>query len=78
MVAKTARDAGIDVPPDPEKYDADLFPHWHVYLAVQIGRQIDDYASVSENAKIISKISVEEIRAVTFADLIAKGVELAA
>lgn len=70
-----AESVGMKVPKDPDNFDRNAYPHFFVYLQLQIGRPILRNRSHVENAKIITSISNAEIRKITFPELIMMGVE---
>lgn len=73
MIAKAAEQAGMTVPVDPdEEFNADEFPHFHVYCNVQLGVPVT-WGNHWENAKIIAAIPVENIKKVTYTELVEKG-----
>lgn len=73
MLVSSAQHAGIRVPDDADKYDPDQYPHWHVYLLVQLGAPIPWAGAVFDNAAIIASISDDEIKTITYNQLIEKG-----
>lgn len=73
MLVSAAEKAGMAVPDDVENYDADKFPHWHVYTSVQLGTGLPYPAAHWDNAHVIAGIPESRIRKVTAADLIAAG-----
>jgi hypothetical protein len=73
LLMDAAEQAGIKTPADPEHYDPEQFPHWHVFVMAQIGSPMP-YAGVHwENAKVIAAISEPEVRTLSFRELCAKG-----
>lgn len=75
MLVPFAESAGMKVPKDPENFDANQYPHFYVYRVLQIGRPIIRNVSHAENARIIAEIPEDQIRLVTFPELIMMGVE---
>ena len=73
MLVKSATDAGMKVPPDPDNFDANEFPHFEVFCQVQLNRPMNVLNEHWENAKIIAGISEDDIRKVRLADLLALG-----
>ncbi len=49
-----AKQAGMKVPADVTNYDKAEFPHWHVFVAIQIGRPLANDDSHFKNAKTIA------------------------
>ena len=76
MLVRCASEAGMPVPEDPEKYDLDAFPHWNVFTTVQLGASMPTPNAHWENAKIIAAIPEKQIRKVTFAQLLKKGLHV--
>lgn len=62
------KDSGIKVPEDLENYNIEDYPHWHVYKVLHLGANLPAGA-LGENAKIIGKLSIEEVMKVTVQDL---------
>lgn len=73
MLVPAAQEAGMAVPPDPDDYDRDQFPHFFVFESVQIGASMPDFQAHWDNAKIIAAIPEDRIRKVTFDQLRRKG-----
>lgn len=73
LLVEPACEASIRVPLDPEVYDADRFPFWHVYAVWQIGRPLPDPVAHWDNAYVIAAVPEEKIRHVTFDELKARG-----
>ena len=65
----------IKQPDDFENYDANEFPHFHVFLMLHLARPID-VAAISENARIIASIPDDEIRTITIQELLDLGMHL--
>lgn len=72
ILASTAREAGIKVPDDPEKLDSKKYPHWNVFLGASLPR----WAALLNNAKLIASISDEEIKTITYQQLLNKGLKV--
>jgi hypothetical protein len=68
-----AEQAGIKVPDDLESFDANAFPHWHVYCSAQLGSPMPSPDSHWRNATLVGAIPEEAIRTITPADLLARG-----
>ena len=64
-----AMEAGMSVPDDPDSEDKDTYPHWFVFLEMQLGRPMPSPNSHWENAKVVAGIPDENIRLVTPEDL---------
>jgi len=74
MLVPFAESVGMKVPKDPENFDANKYPHFYVYRALQIGRPIIRNVSHADNARIIAEIPEDQIRSVSYVNLIALGV----
>lgn len=72
MLINAAQKAGMAVPPNPEAFDAEAFPHFHVFCLLQLGRPVS-WGEHWENAKIIAAIPVENLETMTLEDFISKG-----
>lgn len=75
LLVSAATDAGMPVPPDPNDFEDEKYPHFSVFCAVQLGRPMVP-GEHFDNAKIISGLTNEEIRTVTLEGLIAKGLRI--
>ena len=73
MLIGPAEQAGMATPEDAEDYDANSFPHWHVYLSVQLGTGLPYPSAHWDNARVVASIPEDRIRKVTMADLFAAG-----
>ncbi len=73
MLAGPAQEAGITVPENAEDFDKDKFPHFAVYLNVQLGSPLPYPTAHWDNAKVIAAIPEDKIRTVTISELIAAG-----
>lgn len=72
MLVSAAKKAGMAVPPDPDEFDADSFPHFQVFCLVQLGRACRP-GEHWDNAKVIA--SIPDIKSATLMDLITAGLE---
>jgi hypothetical protein len=75
MLVPHAKSAGMKVPKDPENFDANRYPHFYVYLEIQIGRPIVHNTSHYDNARIIAGIPSSKIKTVSLEELFAMGVQ---
>lgn len=73
LLVQPAKNAGIKVPKDPDDYDQAKFPHWHVYVTLQVGRRLPSPRSHWENAKVIAAIPAKKIKTVTYGDVCELG-----
>lgn len=75
MLANCAKDAGIKLPKDvnAEDFDSEEFPHWKVYLAVQLGASLPHPRAHWENARVVAEIPDDKIREITYNQLLERG-----
>lgn len=77
MIVGSAEKAGMNVPPDPNNFDAAEFPHFDVFCKIQLCRPMLNFGEHWDNAEIIAEISDDEIKTVTLEQLLAKGISYA-
>lgn len=70
MLAACAKAANMPVPEDLDNFDPTVYPHWQVYLNVQLGAPLPYPSAHWDNAKVIAAISVEDIFTVTYDQLV--------
>ena len=68
-----AMEASMKMPNDIHNYNPDEFPHWHVFVNIQIGRVMTYSSSHFLNAKIIAGIEDEDIMHITLRELEKRG-----
>lgn len=73
MLVEPAEKAGIRVPPNVEKFDAEMYPHFQVFCTCQLGASMPTPSSHWDNAKVIASIPDDEIKLITFNELVQKG-----
>jgi len=73
LLVKPAQDAFIPIPENLEDYDVEEYPHWHVYLMLQLGSSMPDARAHFHNAHVVSRISDEDIFDLTGNDAINRG-----
>ena len=73
MISGAARDAGIEVPEDPEDYDKDKYPRWYIFCIMQLGASMPYPGVHFDNAKIIAEIKDDELETVTAQQLFDRG-----
>lgn len=73
MLVDPAKDAGIKVPKNLEDFDSDKYPHWHVFMAVQIGAPQPYPGCHFDNAKVIAALGKNEVLTITMKQLLKKG-----
>jgi len=76
MLLAPAEQAGMKFPDDPENYDPNEYPHFHVFSIVQLGSPMPSPTSHWTNAKVIAEIPDDKIHLVTVQDLEALGIEI--
>lgn len=74
MLVAAATEAGMKVPPDPDNFDSGQYPHFRVFCNMQLGRRMQP-GEQWENAKVIAAVPEDEIRTITAADLIRRGLQ---
>ncbi len=62
MLANCAKEAGMKVPADPDEFEKEEYPHFFVFLAMQLGASLPYAAAHWDNAKIIAEIPEERLR----------------
>lgn len=73
MLRKPAETAGIAVPADTEHYKPSDFPHWFVYVNMQLGASMPFPGAPWDNAKLIASYDIKKITHVTPKQLIDAG-----
>ena len=76
MIVGPAEQAGLKVPPDVNAFDKNEYPHWNVFCAVQLGSPMPSPVAHWENAELIAKIPEDQIREVTFNQLLELGLQI--
>lgn len=67
------KNSNLRLPENFDNYNPDQYPHFHVFVLAHICRPIDVRA-LEDNANIIAAIPEDEIKEVTFTQLIERGV----
>lgn len=67
------KDSKLKTPEDFENYNPEEYPHFHVFILTHLGQPID-IAALEDNANIIAGIPKENIKSVSFDDLLEMGV----
>jgi hypothetical protein len=77
ILASYAAEAGIPVPPDPDKFleMKEEYPQFAVYCLLQLGTSMPNAMSARTNADVIASIPVEEVTTMTLTDFEARGFE---
>lgn len=73
MLMEPAKRAGMKVPEDPDNFDPNEYPHWDVYLKVQIGAPMPNWTAHWDNAQVIASVSEDKIKSITYNDLLEMG-----
>lgn len=76
MLVSAAEKAGIAVPNDPKDFDAEEFPHFHIYCNVQLGASLPYPTAHWHNAEVVASVPTSEIMKVTLIDLIKLGLSI--
>ena len=74
MLVKAAEEAGMKVPPDADNFAPEQFPHFHVFCNVQLCRAIR-WGEHWNNAIVVAAVPEADLKKVTVADLIGRGLE---
>lgn len=69
LLVEPTIEAGIRMPPNPEDFTVDEFPHWAVFTNFQLGRPLPDWETPWSNAKVIAAVPDDKIKLVTAAEL---------
>lgn len=75
MLVGAAEQAGMSVPADPTSFDAEQFPHFHVFCTVQLGRAMRPGEHWG-NADVVQGVPLDKIKEVTLAELIDRGLQI--
>jgi hypothetical protein len=77
ILASYAKDAGMAVPEDPEKFleCKEEFPHFAVYCLLQLGTSMPNAMSARTNADVIAAVPADKVKDMTLADFEALGFE---
>lgn len=67
------KDSNLKIPNDFENYNPEEYPHFHVFMLTHLGQPID-ITALEDNANIIAEIPEENIKGVSFNDLLEMGV----
>lgn len=73
MLRAPATEAGIRVPRNVERYDHKRYPHFAVFVTMQIGRPMPWPTAHFENAQLIAGIPASKIKKLTLGDILAMG-----
>jgi hypothetical protein len=73
MLVDAAEKAGIKVPPNPDDFEREDFMHFFVFSTVQLGAPMPWPGAHWDNAQMIAQISDEEIRQITYQELLDRG-----
>lgn len=73
MLVPAAKQANMKVPPNPEEFPSDEFPHFAVFCNAQLARPMSSSTEHWSNAKVIAAVPEDQIRTVCLDDLIERG-----
>jgi len=76
MLVPAAKNAGIKTPPDPNEFDSEKYPHFHVLCIMQLGSRMPYWGVVWDNAKVVADCNDKEILEITAQQLIDKGFQI--
>lgn len=74
MLVSPAKEAGMKTPDDPDNFDPDKFPRFHIFCIIQIGKPMPWPTTHWENAKIVADLTDDEAKTVTIAEMLVKGI----
>ena len=69
MLVGAAEKAGMKVPPDPDNFDPEEYPHFDLFCLLQLARSMQ-WGEQFDNAKILAEIPIEELRKMTVKQLV--------
>lgn len=61
-LVSAAENAGIDIPDNPDDFDKNEYPYFHLFCCAQLGQPMPYMGCHWENAKIIAGLKKEEIK----------------
>jgi hypothetical protein len=73
MLCDAAENAGMAVPPDPENFDREEYPHFWIFCALQLARSTPYHGVHWDNAKVIAGLEVEKLKTMMLSDFEAAG-----
>lgn len=73
MLKAAAIESGMKVPSDADEYEPNEYPHWHVYVRLQVGKELPSRWAHWDNAKVIASLSVDELKELTLEKAVDKG-----
>lgn len=76
MLIGPATQAGMKTPDDPENFDPEEYPHFQVFLNIQLGAPLPSPNSHWVNAEVIAAIPDLEIRKISLDELVELGFEI--
>lgn len=74
MLIEASKQAGIKVPPDPDNFNKDEYPHFHIFCMVQLARPVR-WGEHWENAKVVARIPETKLKTITLEELVSDGLE---
>ncbi len=75
MLLSAAEKAGMAVPPDPDEFEADSYPHFHIFCIAQLARPMSNWNEHWDNAKVIAALTPEECKTITLEQLMDRGLQ---
>ena len=75
MLENPAKEAGIKVPLNVDKFNAQKYPHFKVFCNIQLGRRMPSPTSHWKNAKIIAAIPEDKIKTMTLGQILELGID---
>ena len=72
-IVEAAEKARMPVPPNPDRFDEEIFPHFHVFCVLQLGRTVNHINECYTNAKVIAQVPSEKIKEISLHELTKMG-----
>ncbi len=76
MLVEPAKQAGMKVPEDPDNFNPDEYPHWNIYLTVQIGAPLPNWTAHWDNAKVVAALTEEQCKTITYKEILEMGLQV--
>jgi len=76
VLVPAAEKAGIKIPPDPNEFDSEEYPHFHVLCIMQLGSPMPYWGVIWDNAQVVADCNDEEILEITAQQLIDRGFQI--
>lgn len=73
MLVACAEKAGMKVPPDPNDFSPEEYPHFNIFCTVQLGAPMPHFSAHWDNAVIVAAIADEQVKTITYGQLLEQG-----